>query len=83
MVEIGLERPPADAGPWASDGRPVPFAMTVDDRVPVERYYDPAFADLERRFLWTRAWQMACRLEEIPSPGDYVEYIIADQSVLI
>ena len=57
--------------------------MTVDDRVPVERYFDPDFAELERRHLWPRTWQMACRLEEIPDPGDYVEYTIADQSVLL
>jgi phenylpropionate dioxygenase-like ring-hydroxylating dioxygenase large terminal subunit len=33
--------------------------------------------------LWPRVWQVACRLEEIPDPGDYVEYLIGDQSILI
>src|ERR1044072_2797227 len=33
--------------------------------------------------MWTRVWQMACRLEEIPRPGDYVEYEILDQSIIV
>ena len=33
--------------------------------------------------LWPRVWQMACRLEEIPEPGDFVEYEILDQSVIV
>ncbi len=61
----------------------VPFAMTGDTAVPVARYFDPAFARLEEERLWARAWQMACRLEEIPEPGDYVEYRIGDQSLII
>jgi phenylpropionate dioxygenase-like ring-hydroxylating dioxygenase large terminal subunit len=57
--------------------------MGRPDFVPAERYYDPVFAGLEREHLWSRVWQMACRLEEIPSPGDYVEYVICDQSILL
>ena len=57
--------------------------MDRPDFVAAERYYDPAFATLENQRLWPRAWQMACRLEEIPAPGDYVEYTVADQSVLL
>jgi phenylpropionate dioxygenase-like ring-hydroxylating dioxygenase large terminal subunit len=57
--------------------------MDRPDFVPAGRYYDPAFAALERDRLWPRVWQMACRLEEIPSVGDFVEYTICDQSVLI
>ena len=61
----------------------VPFAMTRPTSVPAERYYDATFAALEYERLWSRTWQMACRLEEIPSPGDYVEYAIGDQSLII
>jgi phenylpropionate dioxygenase-like ring-hydroxylating dioxygenase large terminal subunit len=57
--------------------------MTEPDRVPAERYFDPAFAELEDRYLWPRTWQMACRLEELPDPGDYVEYTVGDQSILL
>jgi phenylpropionate dioxygenase-like ring-hydroxylating dioxygenase large terminal subunit len=35
------------------------------------------------RVVLARVWQMACRLEEIPSRGDFVEYEILDQSVIV
>jgi len=62
---------------------PVPFAVEVPDRIPKERYYDPAFYRLECETLWPRVWQMACRLEEISGPGDFAEYEFLDQSVVV
>jgi phenylpropionate dioxygenase-like ring-hydroxylating dioxygenase large terminal subunit len=61
----------------------VPFAIEVPDRVPKQRYYDADFFALEREYLWSRVWQMACRLEEIPDPRDFVEYEFLDQSVVV
>lgn len=61
----------------------VPFAMSDPLRVPRERYFDRGFFELEKQRLWPRVWQMACRLEEIPDPGDFVEYEICDQSILL
>lgn len=61
----------------------VPFAMTGDSTVPAARYYDAGFARLENERLWSRTWQMACRLEEIPGEGDFAEYTIGDQSVVV
>src|SRR2546427_577277 len=72
-----------------TDARPtpiasgVPFAMRDSLHVPRERYYDREFFELEKERLWPRVWQMACRVEEIPEPGDFVEYEICDQSILI
>jgi nitrite reductase/ring-hydroxylating ferredoxin subunit len=66
-----------------STGLPVPHAIEVADRIPSRRYFDPAFYDREADLLWSRTWQMACRLEEIPEPGDVVEYEILDQSVMV
>ncbi|NKQ51579.1 aromatic ring-hydroxylating dioxygenase subunit alpha [Amycolatopsis sp. K13G38] len=65
------------------DTSSVPFAMRDRLHVPRERYYDRGFYELEKQKLWTRTWQMACRLEEIPEPHDFVEYEICDQSVLV
>ncbi|MGO9029043.1 MAG: aromatic ring-hydroxylating oxygenase subunit alpha [Acidimicrobiales bacterium] len=62
---------------------PVPFAVELPDRIPKERYYDPGFFQLEVDLLWSRTWQMACRLEEIPQPDDFTEYQILDQSILV
>ncbi len=53
---------------------PVPYAMEFPDRARKERYFDPDFFQMEVELLWPRVWQMACRLEEIPEPHDYVEY---------
>ncbi|MBV9995166.1 MAG: aromatic ring-hydroxylating dioxygenase subunit alpha [Caulobacteraceae bacterium] len=61
----------------------VPFAITDPERIPAKRYYDEEFYKLECERLWPRVWQMACRLEEIPNVGDFVEYKILDKSVLV
>jgi phenylpropionate dioxygenase-like ring-hydroxylating dioxygenase large terminal subunit len=61
----------------------VPYEIEVADRIPKQRYYDPDFYALEGDRLWSRTWQMACRLEEIPNEGDFAEYEILDQSVLV
>lgn len=54
-----------------------------DDFVPPESYYDPDFARAEAEGLWPRVWQMACRLEEIPEPGDYQTYDILTDSIIV
>ena len=61
----------------------MPWAVQTADRIPKQRYYDPEFYALEAELLWPRVWQMACRLEEIPKPGDYVEYEILDESIIV
>ncbi len=54
-----------------------------DGLVPKERYVSADFLDLEMERLWSRVWQVACREEEIPETGDYLEYTVGDQSVLV
>ncbi len=51
--------------------------------IPSRRYYDEGFFKAENELLWPRVWQMACRLEEIPEVGDWVEYKILDKSVIV
>ena len=53
------------------------------DFIPKERYTTRAFTEVEYARLWPRTWQVACREEELPVPGDFVEYRIADQSILV
>ena len=57
--------------------------MKHPDRAPKERYFDPEFYRLECEQLWSRTWQMGCRLEEIPQPYDFTEYEILDQPIVI
>ena len=54
-----------------------------DGLVPKERYTGREFAALEMERLWPRVWQVACREEELPNAGDFVEYAIGDQSILV
>jgi nitrite reductase/ring-hydroxylating ferredoxin subunit len=61
----------------------VPFAVEQPDRIRKERYFDPDFYAREAELLWPRVWQMACRLEELPRPHDFVEYEFLDQSVVV
>jgi phenylpropionate dioxygenase-like ring-hydroxylating dioxygenase large terminal subunit len=61
----------------------VPLRVTDPELIPTARYYDEAFFKLEKERLWPKVWQMAARLEEIPSVGDYVEYTILDKSVIV
>ena len=61
----------------------VPFAITNRRLIPAQRYYDKDFFELEKQKLWPHVWQNACRLEEIPNVGDFVEYWVADQSVIV
>jgi phenylpropionate dioxygenase-like ring-hydroxylating dioxygenase large terminal subunit len=63
--------------------REVPYKITHPELVPKERYFDEEFFRLEKEHFWPKVWQMACRLEEIPEVGDWVEYRILDQSVII
>ena len=71
------------AEPMADTLDTVPHRITNPELIPTERYFDPHFFELEKERLWPRVWQMACRLEEIPEVGDYVEYTILDRSVIV
>jgi nitrite reductase/ring-hydroxylating ferredoxin subunit len=57
--------------------------VTDDDVLPRARYSSPQFAALEFERLWSRVWQAACREQEVAQVGDYCEYVIGDQSILV
>jgi phenylpropionate dioxygenase-like ring-hydroxylating dioxygenase large terminal subunit len=59
------------------------FPMQDSSHVPAERYYSREFFEQEKKHLWPHVWQMAARLEEIPNAGDFTEYEIVGQSILI
>jgi phenylpropionate dioxygenase-like ring-hydroxylating dioxygenase large terminal subunit len=72
------------------DTHPVPAQLRSTAKVyqgshdvPVERYIDRRFHELEKERLWKRVWQMACRVEELPEVGDTVVYDVADLSFLL
>src|SRR5438093_12177819 len=63
--------------------RSVPFQVDDPERIPTKRYYDEEFYRLECEHLWPHVWQMACRLEQIPEVGDWLEYKNLGKSVAI
>jgi phenylpropionate dioxygenase-like ring-hydroxylating dioxygenase large terminal subunit len=62
----------------ASAGSPDAAAL-----VPVYRYISRDYVSIERERLWPAVWQVACRQEDVPEVGDYFEYLIGDQSILV
>jgi len=59
------------------------LAVRDDGLIPKERYTSPTFLDLELERLWPRVWQIACREEQVGEVGDYCEYTIGTESVLV
>ena len=66
-----------------TDGNLDKLLIGEDDTIPRARYTSAEFAELEFERLWSRVWQVACREEEIAEVGDFLEYLIGDQSILI
>ena len=58
-----------------------PYPITDPELIPAKRYYDEAFYKAECEELWPHVWQMACRLEQIPNLGDWVELIGPHQTL--
>lgn len=73
----------ANAKSGGNSERDVPFRVVDPERIPVQRYYDENFYQQECEHLWPHAWQMACRLEQIPHEGDWIEYNNVGKSVII
>lgn len=48
-----------------------------------DRYSSREFYDREMEHIWRRVWQWACRVEQIPEPGDYYNYNIGKYSILV
>jgi phenylpropionate dioxygenase-like ring-hydroxylating dioxygenase large terminal subunit len=75
------EKPGAviDHGPLIAEIDFAPFRM----RVSTDRYHDPEWHARERERLWLRCWQVAGRADDLPEPGDWIEYKLFDQSYLL
>jgi carnitine monooxygenase subunit len=58
-------------------------SISDPQRIPVQRYYDADFYRLECERLWPRAWQMACRAEQVANIGDWIEYSNLGKSVIV
>ena len=59
------------------------YHFTGDTDVAVSRYTSREFHEVEKEKVWSRVWQMACRVDDIPSRGDTLVYDICGQSILL
>lgn len=50
---------------------------------PVEAFISREYAEAEPERLWSKVWQQAGRLEELPEVGNYITYNICHDSILI
>jgi phenylpropionate dioxygenase-like ring-hydroxylating dioxygenase large terminal subunit len=69
------------ARPYLLERRPLP--PRDDYTVDAARYTSPDVVELEFERLWSHVWQLACRENDIPAVGDYIEYQIMDISILL
>ena len=56
--------------------------MTSTD-IPVDRYFSYEWHRKEVEHVWKKTWQVACREEDIPNPGDHLVYDVVDDSVIV
>ncbi|MFC1437267.1 aromatic ring-hydroxylating dioxygenase subunit alpha [Streptacidiphilus sp. N1-10] len=88
-MSVSIESQPRLTGqtPWFEGDVPaeaVPEKYRLDRAyVPKGRYLDPEFLKLELEKVFTRTWLVACREEELPGVGNYVEYEIGSHSVIV
>jgi phenylpropionate dioxygenase-like ring-hydroxylating dioxygenase large terminal subunit len=50
---------------------------------PIEAFISRDYAEAEPERLWSKVWQQAGRVEEVPAVGDYITYNICHDSILI
>lgn len=63
--------------------RRVSWCDMGNEDIPIERYKSREYHDLEKEKLWSKTWQVACRVEDIPEVGDHYLYDICDDSVIV
>jgi nitrite reductase/ring-hydroxylating ferredoxin subunit len=73
---------PAEYGS-TEGGVPAEDTVLTEDTIPPARYTSAAFLKKEIEGVWSHTWQVACRLEEIPNRGDYYEYKIDKESIMV
>jgi nitrite reductase/ring-hydroxylating ferredoxin subunit len=54
-----------------------------DGLLPAARYTSQEFLDLELEHVFGKVWQMAGREEQLPAPGDFLEYQIGEESIIV
>ncbi|WP_428981610.1 aromatic ring-hydroxylating oxygenase subunit alpha [Novosphingobium album (ex Liu et al. 2023)] len=50
---------------------------------PTEAFLSKEYLEAEKRLLWPRVWQMVERESDLPNPGDWMTYNVADESIIV
>lgn len=50
---------------------------------PVEAFLSKEYLETEKRLLWPKIWQMVERETDLPNPGDWLTYNVADESIIV
>ena len=59
------------------------YQFMGDEDIPYSHYTSADFLQAEFDKMWPKVWQMACREEHIPEPGDYQVYDIGHLSAIV
>jgi phenylpropionate dioxygenase-like ring-hydroxylating dioxygenase large terminal subunit len=51
--------------------------------MPKAYYTDESVLDLEREHLFTKEWICVGRVEEVPNPGDYMAFLLCNESIVV
>lgn len=79
-----MEDRPDAAGSAARGGSAAHHRPPAPERLLAkERYLSRDFAEREFAKLWARVWQVACLDFDVPNVGDFYEYDIGRQTVLV
>jgi choline monooxygenase len=62
-----------------NDRAPLAEAATI----PAPFYTDARIADLERRTVFSRSWQMVGRLDQVAKPGEYITATVAEEPIVV
>ena len=72
-------------GPNSSQGNISAEDMDAERQVtyPLEAFLSRDYLAIEKKRLWPRIWQMVERESDLPDPGDWLTYNVADESIIV
>jgi phenylpropionate dioxygenase-like ring-hydroxylating dioxygenase large terminal subunit len=50
---------------------------------PLEAFLSKEYLEAEKKLLWPKIWQMVERETDLPDPGDWMTYNVADESIIV
>lgn len=80
-----MTSPEAFEAPKSDRGRLTAADMDAEvlATYPTEAFLSKDYLAAEKKLLWPRVWQMVERETDLPNPGDWMTYDVADESIII